>query len=96
MNSRISPKTRPRNSAGIPAAVGGKLVRRRRDPRAPLRHGPRIKEQELDVEEQKDNRHQIVPNVKPLSSVADRVHARFVRHLLHFGRFLRSEPGAAR
>ena len=104
MKTRISPKTSLRKSAGMPdadapgggpttasagaAAAGGVAG-------APLRDGPGVQEQQLHVEQQEHDRHQVVADVEPLPGVADRVHARLVRHLLDGRRLLRAQEGAA-
>ena len=102
MKTRISPKTRLRKSGGMPATTGGAgadavaagTAAAAVAVGAPLRDGPRIEEEQLDVEQQEDDRHQVVAHVEPLPGVADRVHARLVRHLLDRGRPLRAQHGA--
>ena len=44
--------------------------------------GPRIEEEQLHVEHQKEDGDQVKFDVEALAGVADGVHARFVRHLL--------------
>ncbi len=56
--------------------------RRGRGLGAVLADGPGIKEKHLDVEQQEDDGDQVVTNIEPLAGIADRVHARLVRHLL--------------
>ena len=43
---------------------------------------PRIEEQQFHVEHQEQDRDEVELHVEPLAGVADRVHARFVGHLL--------------
>ena len=92
MKTRISQKTRARNSAGMPARPTGRPPAPRRPQlgAAPLGHGPGIEEEQLDVEQQEHDRDQVIADVEPLPGVADRVHARLVGHLLDRGDLLRA------
>ena len=84
----ISQKTRPRNTAGIPAGASTRGPGRTR---TPLGNGPRIEKQQLHVEQKKDDRDQVKPDIETLAGVRRRVHARLVGHLLDF-----REPSWAR
>ena len=69
--------------------------RQSRSPPSPIRaHRPRIEEQQFDVEHQEQDRDQVELDVELLPGVADRVHARFVGHLLDRRRLSRLEREA--
>ncbi len=85
MKTRISPNTNPRNSAGMPTGGNRGDDGTGRDhyggdgdvTPAVLGDGPRVEEQELDVEQQEDDRHQIVSatsnrcRASPIGSMPD-------------------------